>query len=201
MSNTYSPSINILRDFDKAVDYIPTSNSKSIYSQIASNFKSGVHSFNIIGSYGTGKSAFLLAFINHLNGNGEIFTPVNGQFNGCKKFKFHNIVGKADSLIHSLADYFEVEKSEDAILKHLKEEHKKLKKQKTCIVIIIDEFGKFLEYAVKNNPDKELYFIQRLSEYANDASRNILFISTLHQNFDAYSIGLNEHQRQEWANR
>ena len=64
--------------------------------------------------------------------------------------------------------------------------------------IAIDEFGKFLEYAANNNPEKELYFIQQLAEFANDDSKNILFITTLHQGFNDYAHGLNKTQRNEW---
>ena len=67
------------------------------------------------------------------------------------------------------------------------------------LVIAIDEFGKFLEYAAKFDPDRELYFIQQLAEFVNDTDRNIILITTLHQNFEAYSaIELSESQRQEW---
>ena len=53
-------------------------------------------------------------------------------------------------------------------------------------------------YAVKHNPDEELYFIQQLAEFANDKETNVLFLSTLHQNFDAYASGLSKAQRAEW---
>ncbi len=198
MSNNYTPSINIIRDADKKVNYIPTSNSRNIYHQIASNFKSGLHSFNIIGSYGTGKSAFLLAFQKHLSGVESIFSPINGQFNGCKKFKVFNVVGESNSLIDALAKIFETNNDENDVLKFIRNENKKLKTKNTCLVLLIDEFGKFLEYAAKHNPERELYFVQRLAEYANDSRRNILFVSTLHQNFDAYAIGLSDVQRKEW---
>ena len=198
MDNNFSPSINIVRDADKEIKYIPTNNSRNIYHQISSNFKNGLHSFNIIGSYGTGKSAFLLAFFKHLNQQEEIFTPINGQFNGCKEFKFINIIGQSKSIIDAFAEELKVEPSEDAVLGFFKKEEKKLKKKNVCLVLVVDEFGKFLEYAAKSNPDEELYFIQRLAEYANDSRRNFLFITTLHQNFDAYAIGLSEAQRKEW---
>ena len=67
----YSPSINIVRDLNKNLEYISTPNAKQVYSQIANNYKSGIHSFNIVGSYGTGKSSFLLALEHHLNGEKE----------------------------------------------------------------------------------------------------------------------------------
>lgn len=199
MEYSFSPSINIVRDAEKKIEYIPTTNSKNVFQQIVSNFKTGVHSFNVIGSYGTGKSAFLLALKKHLVGEQKIFASIDGEFNGCNDFKFINLIGQSKSLIETLAGELSVDPTEDAVLKAVKKEHSKLKKKEACLVILVDEFGKFLEHAAKVDPDKELYFIQRLAELANDSNRNILFITTLHQNFDAYAIGLAEAQRKEWG--
>lgn len=194
----FSPSVNIIRDADKDFYYVPTANSKDIYNQITQQFNSGVHSFNIVGSYGTGKSAFLLALSKHLNGENKYFSPVNGQFNKCKSFNFLNLVGEYASIIESFATSLGTEPIPKAIIGKLKSVHKELKKENTCLIIVVDEFGKFLEYAVKNNPEEELYFIQQLAEFANDKDTNILYLSTLHQNFDAYSAGLSKSQRAEW---
>ncbi|MBK7853698.1 MAG: hypothetical protein IPJ79_01205 [Bacteroidetes bacterium] len=67
------------------------------------------------------------------------------------------------------------------------------------LVLAIDEFGKYLEYAAKHDAEKELYFIQQLAEFCNHPDRNILLLTTLHQNFDAYSFGLTDRQRNEWT--
>ncbi|MFL3663345.1 MAG: hypothetical protein ACJ04Q_05030 [Flavobacteriales bacterium] len=66
------------------------------------------------------------------------------------------------------------------------------------LVISIDEFGKFLEFAANNNPEKEMYFIQQLAEFVNDPNRNILFLTTLHQGIDSYATKLNDNQKNEW---
>lgn len=65
-------------------------------------------------------------------------------------------------------------------------------------MIVVDEFGKILEYAAKHNPEKELYFLQKLSEFVNIPTRNIILITTLHQNFGSYARRLNEYERNEW---
>lgn len=58
----YSPSINILRDADSDFDYIPTRNGEKAFQKITSAFfGKGRKSFNLIGAYGSGKSAFILA--------------------------------------------------------------------------------------------------------------------------------------------
>lgn len=194
MSGSFSPSVNIIRDNAKQIDYIPTNNSKQIYHSIASNYSSGLHSFTVIGSYGTGKSAFLVALENTLTGKQIFFERKDDDFNGIDDFEFINIVGSVNSIINSIAQEFGVETDTKSVLTHIRKE---LKEDK-CLVIVVDEFGKFLEFAAKNNPDEELYFVQQLAELANDEANNLLLITTLHQNFDAYANELDESQRKEW---
>ena len=43
-----------------------------------------------------------------------------------------------------------------------------------------------------------MYFIQQLAEYANDKSKEVLFITVLHKNFNAYSLDLTKTQIDEW---
>lgn len=199
MASSFSPSINIVRDRGKkAFNYLPTNNSRRIYDLICSNFQSGLHSFTVIGSYGTGKSAFIVALEKHLSGEAQYFDAVNGQFNQCKRFEFLNIVGQKSSFLNALAEEFKVKPEIKTFFKALEIRHRILVKQKSCLIIVVDEFGKFLEYAASVDPGQELYFIQQLAEYINDEQKNILFLTTLHQNFDAYAVGLNETQRKEW---
>ena len=54
-------STNILRDQDVELNYIVTPNSQEIFEQVAGSYGSNKKAFNIIGSYGTGKSTFLWA--------------------------------------------------------------------------------------------------------------------------------------------
>lgn len=197
----YSPSINIVRDLNKNLEYISTPNAKQVYSQIANNYKSGIHSFNIVGSYGTGKSSFLLALEHHLNGEKEYFCPLNGSFGGVKGFEFLPIIGESDSLLNYFATEFGLKNKDYStrdILEKIESSYAEISKTGKGWFIAIDEFGKFLEYAANNNPEKELYFIQQLAELANDDSKNILFVTTLHQGYNDYAIGLSKTQRNEW---
>src|SRR5690606_11688769 len=77
--------------------------------------------------------------------------------------------------------------------------YKQLQRKGIGLAFIIDEFGKFLEYASKNNPGIELYFIQQLCEWINNTTTESLLIATLHQDFNAYSFNLNRSQQQEWS--
>lgn len=57
----YNPSINIEYGIDKDFHYIVTPNAQAVTGELVSNFHSGIHSFSIIGTYGTGKSSYLMA--------------------------------------------------------------------------------------------------------------------------------------------
>ena len=76
----FSPSVNIIRDVDSNLNYIPTPNSKQIFNQLINNYIEGTRSFNIVGAYGTGKSSFLWAFEKNINKNIAISRHSMGHF-------------------------------------------------------------------------------------------------------------------------
>ena len=194
-------STNITRDADANINYIVTKNSNDVYGRIIHNYLRGQHSFSIIGSYGTGKSTFLWAFEKHLTGNLKFAKPINGELKGNKSFQFTRIVGETHSFKQRFCDSFglakHVDSSNKKILKEFDALVEEINSQKATLVILVDEFGKYLEYIAKQNPD-EMYFIQELAEYCNDLNKKVIFITTLHQNFSAYSKGLNKAERSEW---
>lgn len=198
---SYSPSINIIRDLNTDLEYIPTSNAKQVYVQIANNYTTGTHSFNIVGSYGTGKSSFLLALEHHLNEKKNYFNALNGSFRGVKGFEFLPVIGSYTSLLNYFTTLLGFENKNfttQDILNAIEENYSEIHKKGKGWFIAIDEFGKFLEYAANHNPEKELYFIQLLAELVNDSSKNILLVTTLHQGFNDYAINLSKTQRNEW---
>ena len=62
----FSPSVNIIRDKGEQIDYILTPNAELVHSQLVTGFQIGVRAYNLVGAYGTGKSAFLKAFENDI---------------------------------------------------------------------------------------------------------------------------------------
>lgn len=201
MTPNFSPSINILRDAHKTIDYIPTRNVKRVFQQIVNDYRVGIHAFSIIGSYGTGKSAFLLALQQNLMGLRRDFGLINGQFGNVSQFEFLPLVGEYVSIIDSLAQHLDLtgkDISSQQVIEALDWHYRQNSQKKKCLVILIDELGKFLEYAAHHNTAGEVYFIQQLAEYVNDDAKNILLITTLHQGFDSYARNLDYTQRQEW---
>jgi len=199
MQPKFTTSINIIRDLKRNVNYIPTPNAIKVVNQIVNDFKKGVHSFNIIGSYGTGKSSFLLALQQSLKG-GKRFFNINLLPN--PKIEIINFIGEYKSIIEIFSERFELRKTKNQsenILSEIFNHYHDLGQRNPMLILIIDEFGKFLEYAAHNEPERELYFIQQLSEFANNPDYNILLLTTVHQNFDAYSFSLSNTQKQEWT--
>lgn len=195
MKTKYSPSINIIRDKDHDFDYQVTPNAEKIAYQINDLYKKGFHSFNIIGSYGTGKSSFLWALNKSLTKEKDYFKLSVADKNDLDVV---NIIGEHESLKNLLAEQFDINlkyKTSKEVLKQLTTKFS----NDNLLVIIIDEFGKLLEYAVKNNVDEEIYFLQQLAEIINDPNNNCILITTLHQSFDAYGhFNLSDAERNEW---
>ncbi|MCB0755245.1 MAG: hypothetical protein KDB98_06595 [Flavobacteriales bacterium] len=195
MANRFNTSTNIIRDEKRKLDYVVTPNAEHVAEDICHAYQNGIHSFTLIGSYGTGKSSFLLAFLESLGHGAPLKVDLGFK---PKKIDTLRLVGQYQSLIRHFHELFDISDDFDGnqmIFDRL------FDRTRNCdlLVIYLDEFGKFLEYASKNDPDKELYFLQQLAEFANDHEREILLISTLHQSFEAYASNMvQETQKREW---
>lgn len=199
MANNFTTSVNIIRDTDRDFNYIPTPNARQVVDQIVNDFKRGIRSFNVVGTYGTGKSSFLLALEQSVNGTKRYFEP---NFLPNPKFEFVKIVGSYTSIVDQFVDVFDVQTNKDQqenILSEIFNSYHSLRGENKVLFILIDEFGKFLEYASKNNPENELYFVQQLAEFCNNPKHNIVLITTVHQSLESYAYSLSKVQQQEWT--
>lgn len=67
------------------------------------------------------------------------------------------------------------------------------------ILLLVDEAGKTLEYALQDRGGGDVYIFQELAEYANRQSKTpLLFLITLHQMFDDYVELSDRTLRNEW---
>lgn len=67
------------------------------------------------------------------------------------------------------------------------------------IVLIVDELGKFLEYAALNPERQDVYFLQSLGEAASRSGESaITVLGLLHQGFAAYADKLSDSSQREW---
>jgi len=199
MADNFTTSVNILRDTERDFNYIPTPNAGQVVSQIVNDFKKGIKAFNIVGTYGTGKSSFLLALEQSIKGKKRYFEP---NFIANPKVDFVKVVGAYTSIIEHFADIFEintVKNKHENILSEIYHRYHALGKANGILFLLIDEFGKFLEYASTHNPENELYFIQQLAEFCNNPKYNIVLVTTVHQSFESYAYSLSGTQKQEWT--
>lgn len=65
------------------------------------------------------------------------------------------------------------------------------------VLVIIDELGKFLEYAATHGGD--IHFFQELAEAASRCKGRLLVVGILHQAFEQYAARLGKEARDEWA--
>ncbi|WOK05067.1 VWA domain-containing protein [Imperialibacter roseus] len=189
MKVKFSPSVNIIRDESQEINYIVTPNVEKKVVEIEELIQTGFRAFTIIGSYGSGKSSFLWALEGNTQKKANYFESKLG--NGAS---FLKIVGEYASLRETLAEKLNSSDDTKSLLAALK-----AKPSKAGLFLIVDEFGKFLEYAVRNDTEKEIYFLQQLAEYVAEPSNNCILITTLHQSFEAYATpGLTLSERNEW---
>ena len=199
MARTFSLSANIENGFAEGNQYLVTPNAQNAVHNIVNDFHSGIHSFTIIGSYGTGKSSFLLALEADLKKTRKQKYLLDAKnLSDARSFEIMNIVGDYTEMSTLLSKALNVEGNATSILDSLKNYYSQCQKKGKFLLIVVDEFGKVLEHAAKNNPEKELYFLQKLSELVNVPTRKMLLLTTLHQNFGAYAKGLTEAQANEW---
>lgn len=205
-ANTYTPSVNIIRDANRELVYHPTPNARRVVDQIADDFKMGLRAFNIVGAYGTGKSSLLWAMEQSLRAATERgrkrFFDINLVPNA--NVEVVNFVGEYASILQTFADRFGAETAQpQQILHEVFNRYHDLGKaqpdRSPVLMLVVDEFGKFLEYAVQHEPEREFYFVQQLAEFVNQAHYNICLITTVHQNTDAYASSLSETQQREWT--
>ncbi len=94
-----------------------------------------------------------------------------------------------------------IEITDDTVLILLKEtqEHIITAQKGDGLVIIIDELGKFLEFAATYPDQQDIFFLQSLAEMAARSGKDpLLIIGLLHQGFHAYADQLSLTAQKEW---
>jgi hypothetical protein len=94
------------------------------------------------------------------------------------------------------------DKVDDSIaLKLLEETGERLRsgRQAAGLLVILDELGKFLEFAALHPDRQDIYLLQRLAETAaRSGNRPLSVVGLLHQGFQAYAEQVSESGQREW---
>ena len=68
------------------------------------------------------------------------------------------------------------------------------------LLLVIDELGKFLEYATQQPAQGDMFVLQTLAEFADRSAKTpLFFITILHQAFELYAERAGKSQQKEWA--
>ena len=68
------------------------------------------------------------------------------------------------------------------------------------LLLVIDELGKFLEYAAQHPAQGDVFVLQTLAEFATRSDQTpLLLLTILHQAFEQYANKLAKSQQEEWA--
>ncbi len=67
------------------------------------------------------------------------------------------------------------------------------------LLLVIDELGKFLEYAARDPEQGDVFILQQLAEAASDPTTGLVLVTVLHQAFENYAARLRPVVRAEWA--
>ena len=68
------------------------------------------------------------------------------------------------------------------------------------LLLVIDELGKFLEYAAQSPAEGDVFVLQTLAEFATRSEQTpLLFLTILHQAFEQYANKFAKSQQEEWA--
>ena len=74
------------------------------------------------------------------------------------------------------------------------------KHEGTGLLLVIDELGKFLEYATQYPAQGDMFILQTLAEFADRSGETpLLLLTVLHQAFEMYAQRAGKSQREEWA--
>jgi hypothetical protein len=66
-------------------------------------------------------------------------------------------------------------------------------------LLIIDELGKFLEYAASHPDEGDVFVLQGLAEAAARSEKPFLLVTILHQSVERYTAHISPSRRQEWS--
>lgn len=93
------------------------------------------------------------------------------------------------------------EPSDDQVLGALEEANSQIiaDSKGSGLILILDELGKFFEFAALHPQRRDVFLLQRLAETASGSGNQPLFIvCLLHQGFSAYADYLNQSAQREW---
>ena len=215
----YQRSINIEQDFvsgNALAGYIfPESAKTALLSMSEQIARGGQGGFTWTGPYGSGKSSLALALASLLVGDKSSKQKAAKKLDAdwskqlwsllCpnkEEWLFVPVIGANEPIYVLIGGALKqagligksVKLTSRSVLKAIASASDKLTNP---VMLFIDEMGKTLEHAVKQ--DADIYFYQGLAEIANRSEGKFIIIGVLHQAFQEYASSLSRRSKEEWA--
>lgn len=227
VSNRFQRSIQVVQDWKSGIGldgYLLSSTAREITLQIIRGFQTPKYStaWTITGPYGTGKSAFALFLTDILANRNSVHneaqkikdqsdSPIPLLLPVLVQGQRTNINIELLSVLSSTFSEVDPkfsEKVKENIPGNVENKIVLELYQKAIIVaqnsgydgilVIIDEFGKFLEYASANPNEVDLLLLQELAEVATRKTQPFGLITILHSAFSDYLSDVETEKKAEW---
>ena len=214
-------SVNVPKDWRQGVDlsgYVVTPTIRGITAQIVEELEAakGTRSWSITGPYGSGKSAFAL-FLADLLATDYPNHAVARRVRESSKLPLDPFVPVllvaerkplGGALKRALADSLEpispqlaqqVKSSdEDLAVLFVKAAESVRSSGFSGLLVVVDELGKFLEFAETNPTSDDVFVLQQIAESVERSEVPVLFVTILHSGFADYLRPGDELRRAEW---
>jgi hypothetical protein len=208
VNNKFCRSVNLNLDFNN-YDILkgiicPTSFKLVLEGMIDHISITGQSAFTWTGPYGAGKSSLALLLTALMGKNRKLREIAESIIGNSLIRKFYSkiyinkgwkvipVMGELDNIENLISNEIEV-KSINNIFNYFEEYINK----NEGILLIVDEMGKCLEAAAQYS--KDIFFYQKLAEYASRSNGKVIVIGILHQSFADYARYLPHNMRDEWT--
>ena len=177
--------------------------------EVCNHINNGQQAFTWTGAYGSGKSSLAVILNGSLSHkNSEIYKKslslvslnaqkaINDTFpNSAKRMVLPIVAGRENLqllIFNKLLKLYKSKKKYETLFELIEDVSSSHK-----LLIVVDELGKYLEFANANNED--IYFLQEMADVSNRSNGSLIFIGILHQTFSEYSKSSEKETREEWA--
>lgn len=228
VAERFHRSVHLSKDWESGAgfrDYLVTPTAEQLSKRVLREVEdeAGNRAWSLVGPYGAGKSAYAL-FLAQLLSGGDSRHPEVDRIRGEEDFSrpaFVPVLLVADRsplearIAAGIADAFEelspdVAEKADALSSQDEITGDELSALITeaaaaaedtgrgGLLLVVDEFGKFLEYAAAKPDERDLLFLQTIAESVDRCEVPVLFFTILHQGFSDYLPSRDEIHRREW---
>lgn len=204
-------SVNLAADWDGAgslAEYLATETVVEVADGILQELDDdvGARAWSITGPYGSGKSAFAV-FLCDVLAKAKPDHPKAARLRQRHKLegrRFDPVLVTAERgpiapvLLKALGGRGNASNPSTVVAALMAAAQRSRQKRRSGLLLVIDELGKFLEYAALHPHDADVFLLQQLAEAATRSAVPVVFLTVLHSGFADYLPATEEVRRSEW---